>query len=493
MADQRRTMNAKAEPLHLRAALPWAAFLAMLVLALFHPGVLNDGDTFWHLATGKWILSRNAVPDVDPFSYSRGGAPWVCHEWLSDLLLAMAFRIAGWSGMVLLAAIAAATALFLFTRYMDRWFPPIGVLLLGVAALALTAPSLLVRPHILALPVLVAWMIGMLDARTAARSPAWRLLPLITVWSNLHGSYILGLAVAGVFALEALLASPSEWRTIIRRWGGFIAASAAAALINPNGIAGLTHPFSLMALDSLPFIGEWQPPDFSRVQPLEMVLIGGLYFLLSRGVRLPPVRLLLLLVVLHLALSHARHGILVCFVAMMAIAEPLAGTTEGNPPIGRQARLRWAAAALLAAACLAGLRLASPITRIDGPMTPISALTHVPRQLREQPVFNAYAFGGYLIHAGVRPFIDGRADMYGDAFLEQYDAATRQSGRALEETLQRYKVQWTILEPGTAAVERLSRMPGWCILYADRFAVVHVRARDSHCQAARSPDDLGRP
>jgi hypothetical protein len=302
--------------------------LAMLALTLFHPGVLNDGDTFWHLATGDWIASRHSVPDVDPFSYSRAGAPWVCHEWLSDLLLAMAFKVAGWSGMVLLAGMAAAAAMFQFTRYMDRWFPPVGVLVLAVAALALTAPSLLVRPHVIALPALVAWMIGMLDARTAARAPAWHLLPVLTLWANLHGSFVLGLAVAGVFALEALLATPNDWRRIVRHWGTFIAAALAATLISPNGIAGLLHPFALMGMQSLPFIGEWQPPDFGTFQPLEMVLIGGLYFMLSRGTRLPLVRLLLLLVVIHLALSHARHGILVCFVAMLAIAELCRAVTK---------------------------------------------------------------------------------------------------------------------------------------------------------------------
>jgi hypothetical protein len=35
-------------------------------------------------------------------------------------------------------------------------------------------------------------------------------------------------------------------------------------------------------------------------------------------------------------------------------------------------------------------------------------------------VLNTYGFGGYLIFSGVRPFIDGRSDMYGDAFFMRY-------------------------------------------------------------------------
>jgi hypothetical protein len=469
--------------------LPWVFAVVTLALALFHPAVLNDGDTLWHLTTGNWILAEHAVPVADPFSHTRAGSPWVCHEWLSDVLLALAFRAGGWSGAVCLAAAAAAAAVFQFTRYMDRWFPPMGVIVLAVAAIMLTAPSLLVRPHLLALPALTAWMIGMLEARSAARAPAWHLLPLMTLWSNLHGSYVLGLAVAGLFALEAILAAPGDWRLILRRWGGFIIAAIAAALISPNGIAGLLHPFALMGMKSLPFIIEWRPPDFSKLQPLELVLIGGMYFLLSRGIRLPPIRLLLLLVVIHLALTHARHGILVSFVALLAIAEPVAAQVIARSSQGRQQfHYGWTVAGLLIAACLVVSRLAMPIVRADGPATPISALAHVPASLKSQPVFNDYAFGGYLIHSGVHPFIDGRADMYGDAFLKAYDNTIRNDGAGLEKTLEQYGVQWTILAPGAPSAMLLNMQPGWCRLYVDDFAVIHARRTSGYCPVVTGPE-----
>src|SRR5205085_1874412 len=39
-------------------------------------------------------------------------------------------------------------------------------------------------------------------------------------------------------------------------------------------------------------------------------------------------------------------------------------------------------------------------------------------------VFNAFDFGGYLIFLGIPTFIDGRTELYGDAFLQRYFAAT---------------------------------------------------------------------
>ena len=74
-------------------AAAWIAGLAMLTLVLFNPAVLNDGDTFSHVAAGGWMLDHRAVLHQDPFSATRAGAPWVAHEWLSEVLLAAAYRL----------------------------------------------------------------------------------------------------------------------------------------------------------------------------------------------------------------------------------------------------------------------------------------------------------------------------------------------------------------------------------------------------------------
>src|SRR5580700_2177547 len=73
---------------------PALVALGIFALTLFAPQVLNDGDTWSHLATGDWILAHGAVPSVDPFSFTMAGAPWSAHEWLAELLLALAFRAA---------------------------------------------------------------------------------------------------------------------------------------------------------------------------------------------------------------------------------------------------------------------------------------------------------------------------------------------------------------------------------------------------------------
>jgi len=116
-----------------------------------------------------------------------------------------------------------------------------------------------------------------------------------------------------------------------------------------------------------------------------------------------------------------------------------------------------------------------PATRDDGPNTPVAALAHLPRGLAARPGLNSYGFGGWLIFTGHRVFIDGRADMYGDAFVRRYLAIWGGQPGALDGALAQYGVDWTLLEPGEPLAKAMDGRPGWRRIYADRYAVLHVR------------------
>ncbi|WP_332774121.1 hypothetical protein [Phenylobacterium sp.] len=454
-----------------------AAFVAVLSVGK----IFNDGDTYWHLATGDWILRHRAIPTTDPFSYTFAGAPWQAHEWLSEVLMALVFQAGGWSGLALLFAAAIGATALIVAAYLRRWLAPGPLMLTLGFALACGAPSLLARPHLLALPILAAWVAGLITAREEGRAPSWWLLPLMLVWANLHGSFVLGLALIGPFALEALIENRPRLWAPLRDWGLFSLAALALALVTPHGVEGLIFPLKVTGMTSLPIIVEWRSADFSKLSVFEIVMLEVLFLCLWRGVQVPAVRLLLLLGLLHMALQHVRHQPTSALVAAMLLAEPLARAKnrpqEPQPQLAadRRATVVAAAALGLAVVALSAARLALPTTRVDGLNSPISALAAVPPELARQPVFNMYGFGGYLIFKGVRPYVDGRADMYGDAFIHRYSTLTRPHAAALKAELEARDVSWTILDPASPAVAVLDRLPGWRRLHADRFAVVHVR------------------
>ena len=107
--------------------------------------------------------------------------------------------------------------------------------------------------------------------------------------------------------------------------------------------------------------------------------------------------------------------------------------------------------------------------------TPESALRFARAHGIAGHVLNDYNFGGYLIFSGVPTFVDGRADMYGDAFIEREHEAVHAQNGELPAILGEYDVTWTLLAPSNEAVRLLDLMPGWHRVYGDADGVVFVR------------------
>ncbi|HUO21491.1 MAG TPA: hypothetical protein VMU59_03150 [Caulobacteraceae bacterium] len=456
-----------------RAGLIALAAVLAFAVGLFAPQVLGDGDTYWHIAAGQWMLDHHQVIRTDSFSYTFAGKPWDTHEWLAELVMALAWRVAGWAGMMALTGAAAATAIGLTAARLSRLLTPTALILALALIGACLAPSFLARPHFLALPLLVLWIGALLDARAAGRAPSPAWLLLMIAWANAHASFLFGILLVGAFALDALLTEPKAWRRVFLQWGGFGVGAVLAALITPHGLDGLLFPLKVNGMGSLAGITEWRSPDFQHLPPVEIAILAGLWVMLSRGVRLAPARLGLLLALLYMTLAHVRHETLLVLIGAPLLAEALAGPGRVQPDRRPDRRAAGLAAAGIAALCL--LRLLLPFDPGDGRVSPVSALAHVPAALRAQPVFNSYDLGGYLIYARVKPFIDGRTDMYGDAFIARYDAMERPGGEAFDAAAAQYRIAWTFLEPSSPLIATLDADPRWRRLYADRYAVVHVR------------------
>ncbi len=457
-------------------AIALAAAAAAFAIVAFTPAVLNDADTYWHIAAGRWMIDNRAVLRIDPFSYTFAGHPWQTHEWLSEIAMALAYVGAGWGGLLILFGATGALTAGLLARHLSRRLSGLSLLVTLVLSFACLAGSLLARPLLLALPLLEIWAAGLVIAREKGRAPPWKLLPAMTLWANLHASFLVGLVLIIPFALEAAMDDTQTRTKTIERWVLFAVLALLAALLTPYGIEGLIFPFRLMAMPSLNLISEWAPTNFQTFQPLGFAVAAALYVLLSRGVAVKSWRVVILLGLLYLALAHVRQQMLIAIVGPLILAEPLAqalkiSSRENKPSNGFAAVLIFA----VLVAALGVLRLSLPLARGDGVTTPATALASVPVSLVHTPVLNDYAFGGYLIFNDVRPFIDSRAELYGEKFIGRYLQMVRPDKPLLAATLAKYHVRWTIFAADNPAVGAMDTMQGWHRLYADRWAVVHVR------------------
>ncbi|WEK42515.1 MAG: hypothetical protein P0Y64_14110 [Candidatus Sphingomonas colombiensis] len=473
------------------ADLPDFLFVLLAALGAFAfvialSSAFRDGDTGWHIAAGRWIVEHRAVPHVDPFSFSARGRPWIAHEWLSEVLMYGAWRAGGWAGLILLFSTATAVLYAIVALHLLRW-QRAGAATLSLLYLSLgLMQSLLARPHLIALPMLAGWTIALMRAREGGRAPPLALALLMIVWANAHGSFIFGLALAGGFGLEALFAAaPAARLRVIRQWGVFGLAIFAAALATPAGIEGLLYPFHVNGLALLPLISEWRPANFGQVNSLQILLLSGLFFVLFRPIRIPVMRLLILLVALNITLEHTRNQMILVTLAVLILAEPIGrawaeGADRPRPALlPRVWRDRRQLAPMLAVGVLlfcgaTSYRLFVPFERPDSYGVPMTALRALPAALRDQPVFNEYSFGGLLAFEGIAPFIDGRSDMYGDEFTVDYFKIAKGDVARWRAAEAKWKFAWTILPPDNPLVKVLDRDRGWKRIYADKWAVVHV-------------------
>lgn len=450
------------------------AYIAALAGVLLIPAMLgssatifNDGDVSWHIATGQWILDHRVIPQSDPFSFTWAGKPWVPIEWLAEVLFATAFRIAGYGGLAALvtAALMAIHGLVYFTASRFVRLALVPVVLMDFALVPMT----LARPHVLAWPLIAFWTWLMLRARGQDRAPPLAAALLMIVWANLHGSFVMGLAIAAAFGLEALAASPDKWR-VIREWGLFGVACAAAVFVNANGLAGVLHPFRIASLAMLPLIDEWKPsnpaitPFFFAVLALTLVLIAW------KRPKLHPVRWVLLAALLLLALLQVRHQAVLAIVAAMILPQ---GFAIGEERPASKGLIRLAA---IGAVLLVLVRAAMPLAPPENEANPWHLIAMVPPELRSQPVLNGYSMGGPLILAGIRPYIDGRGDMYGDDLVVGYAKITHGDAAALDQAVKRWNIRWAMVPNRDNGLARLlAGSPDWRLAAKDEVGSIYVR------------------
>jgi hypothetical protein len=471
---------------------PWIVGLLAMLRALGSPlALLHDPDTYMHIAAGRWMLAHRALPLADPFSFTMAGAHWAPSEWLGEIILAAVYGLARWGGTIVLTAACFGFAIGLLTWFLLRRLEPLPAVIAALAGAVLVLPHLLARPHVIALPLMVLWCGGVIAARDDSRGPPWFVLPAMLLWANLHGSFLFGIALAGYLSGEAVLSS-KEWSARFRearRWGGFVIAAIAVSLLTPNGLTALVQPFRLMAMPALQAgFGEWQQADLAAFPVLGLWLAGAAVLVVLARRQMAWTRLVLLLGLAYMALAHVRHADLLGLVGPLAVASALGPRLkELLRPAAASPLLRGAALLarssqlpgrllILAVAVIVSLPvLLRPIDRSADAVTPQAALDAARRLDLTGPVFNSEAFGGYLIFSGVPTFIDGRIELYGNDFLAAYLNAERGDTVVLAGLLDRYHIAWALLQTASPAVAALDRVPGWRRVYGDDRAVVYRR------------------
>jgi hypothetical protein len=446
-----------------------------------------EGDMWWHLATGQWILAHHAWPTHDIYSFTAYGSPWIADQWLGEVLIAIVWGLGRMHAlMILLATLAGGILLLLYYYAWLRSRSVKAAFLACALLLPLASLPMSMRPQILGLVFLIVTLISLERFRQGHRKALWILPPLFLLWVNTHGTFVLGFVAMGVYwvaglreirleFLEAVAWKPQERRHLAT----IFLLCLLACIITPYGTHLAAYPLQMtLFLPMIPHVvPEWHSLDFSRFYGhwfLVLLLLFVAGQLVTRR-KLQIAELVLLLFATAETVLHARFMLLFVPVFAPLLALVLAEWTEKIRP-GRERRALNAG--LMAVACGAIVFFFPSRARLQAAVelwNPTGAV----RYLREHPVkgrlLNFDDWGGYLIETlGQKVFIDGRADLYEPrGVLLDYLHIVYPQPRTMF-LLRKYHIDSCLMPCDSALATMLAALPDWKVAYRDRMSVLFI-------------------
>jgi hypothetical protein len=475
-----------------RTLLVVVLFLSIFTYDLARP---TDIDFWWHLRTGQLIAESGQVPRADPFSFTAAGRPWVAHEWLWELGVFRLYQLGGYRAAVLLSGLIVTLAYAVLYRLLRH----LGANEIAAAAIVLWA-AFLGLPHLGARPreftfLFFAFFLDRLYRHCMGESARLWLLPLIMpLWANLHGGFVFGLGLLGLFALSETVAWLAGRGPAPRQLWAVTVLAILATGVHPLGPRVLLYPLDYYRGSENPSfqsVTEFASPNFH--EPLNLVFAAGLVALLLLPAAKVPgsaIDALLVAVFALQALVSVRQVALCALVFSPVLVRRAVGRfgfVRELAPIRLPRLVSQLNVALLAAFLLGALAFATQQPGLQLGMKPHTADLPVAgaRFIQEHhlpdPVFNFQPWGGYLIHEWYperRVFIDGRMDMYGKAIVDDYlnaAAAKPQWG----EIFDRWGIQTVLLPKDSPLAAVLRADPHWQRLFAGDIEEVFGRAGDA--------------
>lgn len=457
------------------------SILRAVIWVLFLTAILPtkaDPDLWGNLRFGQDLLASRTLSTVDPYSFTQD-KPWINHDWLPQVAMAVAYAAAGAAGLVVLKALLAAAALWLVAGAFARsayLVAEAAVALVLFAALPLIAS---LRPQLWSFVALAVLCRLILSSRP--RAMAWAPV-LFAVWVNCHVGWIVGLAVLAWWTIGVLARGPAPAR---RRAAWIAAASVGATLLNPYGwhmwefSAGVAH----LSRD----ITEWQP--LWRGPWLNLAAFAAGAGLVAVGYlrlrpRMPLERLVPIAGLGYAAVRAIKFVDLFVITATMFLAPAIVARF---PAIGSRGAPVAAGMRVLNGAVIAGL-VAFTVIRAWPGLTCLTADDWRPDPVAARALLNAspagrivvtFDWGEYVIwHLGprLRVSYDPRYDLVYSAATIAEQAAVRDLGPAGVAFLERSRPEYVWFRQSDARLKAWLMANGYRIDIDSAESFVAVRA-----------------
>jgi len=466
------------------------AQILLLVLLFSSPALMslrgscaNDGDIWWHMRTGEWILQHHSVPRVDAFSGPAAGQSWVAYSWLFELIVAKLFL---WKGLVGLAMYTTGMILVISAavyHMVRRLQADLAVAaLLTFAAMFGMGRMFTPRPWLFTILFFVLELDILAQVRRTGKTRELLWLPVIfAFWANVHIQFVDGLMVLGFAWVHAILArrQPAMESRVRPLWlGAALFASVLATLVNPYGwrIYAVAHDLATQA-GALNKITELQAIPFRNLADFLILLLAmGSAAALAWQRRPAYFEGGLLIFAAVLTFRSQRDVWVMATVAAMILASTISrkGRTDGGLP-RFTTRMTVVIAAFVLAAGFSVFRVNN--AELESRMTsdwPIQAVEAIQQKGYPGPLFNDFNWGGYLIwNLRVPVSIDGRQNLYGDPRMDR-SVATWGGAPDWASDSELRSAGLVIGPTGAPLSQLLKTDPHFQLAYSDKVATVFV-------------------
>lgn len=473
-------------------ALVYAAPAAIILLV----GTVAEPDTWWHLRTAEWMLQHRLVPHTDPFTSDAFGRPWQAYSWAFDLLLYGLHHRLGLAGLILYAAGMFFAITVVLHRLLTRLNRDAGLAMyLTGAAMAGMLPLGTARPWLCTILCFVVELYLIVRSRQekSLRPLLW--LPLVfTVWANLHIQFVNGLLVLLLFAADAFFVSRSlkVSRRYIPMLLLIVASCFAATILNPYGVAVYRSAYALASqpgIDQL--ILELQAMSFRQQSDFWILLLAlGAVGAMVRDGRFRLFESGLLVLSIFLSFHSLRDVWLTAVVGSFIIAGSDLRQHRRTPGLRPSLRFSVVAALLGIVLLVPVARWSFASKRLEAQIAngfPEAAVAAVKGCGLSGPLYNTYAWGGYLMWTLRMPVaVDGRAALHGTEQLKRLDADEK--GKPGWSSNPALVAAGVIITPRSAPLTELLRLDSrFKLFYEDKLATVFVPVtREINCMGQQS-------
>lgn len=457
----------------------------------------SNGDIWWHLRTGIWILQNHGVPHSGLFSQSPQ-LPWSASSWGYDLLVGFIFRMLGlYSVPVLVMAFKSALAVVAFLLaggLRGRFWLAVALSAIVQYILGGVQPG----PTGCSIILFAAELFLLHESRVSGSAqPLLWLPPLFLVWANLDIQFVYGILLLGLFLIASLLPDlrgrsgvqhlPPKWATVSTR-NAVIAATlcAIATLVTPYSYRLYELFFVSVTSAATRYFPGFHALGFRQPQDYALMLLTMAAFL-ALGLRRSrdSFQILLMIGCTMLSFHAQRDAWLGALAALAVIAHAVTGgaTVDSTEVVTADQRLVWKRQALIAGGLSVAVLLLAAVLLIPRSQQallakisqtyPVAACNYIREHQLPQPLFNAYEWGGFVTwYLPEYPVaIDSRAGLYADDFVVQYSKVmsadvpyTAYPAMARAGTL--------LLQRNSLMGEALRTVPAFRVAYSDSVAVV---------------------